>query len=95
MTFDLSWGSANIDAGFFTRIRSLANHEGVLVSQIDPDSAAAQAGLERGDVILEVKRQAVTTVDQLNRYINNSKTESTLLFVSRDGRTQYIVISSK
>ena len=69
--------------------------KGVLVQRVDPDSDAAQAGLEPGDVILEVDRHAVTTVEQLRRYINESNADSTILFVSRDGRKRYVVISSK
>jgi S1-C subfamily serine protease len=52
---------------------------------------AAEAGLERGDVILEVNRHPVTTVEELNRYINESNADSTILFVQRDGRTRYVV----
>ena len=39
---------------------------GVVVRRVDADSAAAQAGLQAGDVILEVNRHPVTTVEQLN-----------------------------
>ena len=68
--------------------------KGVLVGGVDQGSAAAQAGLERGDVILEVNRQSVITVEQLDRYIKEAKTDSTLLFVSHDGRTRYVVVPS-
>jgi serine protease Do len=66
---------------------------GVLVQRVDPDSDAAQAGLERGGVILEVNRHAVTSLEQLNRYVRESSNGSTLLFVNHNGRTRYIVIS--
>jgi serine protease Do len=69
------------------------NMKGVIVRRVDPGSTAADAGLQRGDVILEVNRRPVTTVDQLNRNINESTGDSTILFVSRDGRTRYVVIS--
>jgi serine protease Do len=68
--------------------------KGVFVRRVDPGSAAAQAGLERGDVILEVNRHPVSTVEQLNRYIGES-TDSALLFVHHDGRTRYVVVSLK
>jgi serine protease Do len=71
------------------------NTKGVLVRRIDRDSAAAQAGLEQGDVIVEVNRQPVTTVEQLNRCINQGAGDTTLLFVNHDGRTRYVVISTK
>jgi serine protease Do len=71
-----------------------AEVKGVLVRSVDPGSFASQAGLERGDVILEVNRHAVTTVEQFNRYASESK-DSLLLFVNHDGHTRYVVISSK
>jgi serine protease Do len=69
--------------------------KGVIVRRIDRDSAAAQAGLEPGDVILEVNRQAVSSVEQLNRYINQSAGGTTLVFVSHDGKTRYLAIPAK
>jgi serine protease Do len=71
------------------------NAKGVAVRRVNPDSAAAQAGLEAGDVILEVNRQPVETVEQVHRSIKESTTNTALLLVSHDGRTRYIVISSK
>lgn len=65
---------------------------GVFVRRVEPGSAAAQAGLERGDVILEVNRHPVPTVEQLHRYIAESS-ESALLFVNHDGHTRYVVLS--
>jgi serine protease Do len=69
--------------------------QGVLVERVAPDSAAAEAGLERGDVIVEVNRHPVTSVEQLHRYMNESKSDSTLLFVNGNGHTRYVVIASK
>jgi serine protease Do len=71
------------------------NPKGVLVRRVDPDSAAAQAGLADGDVILEVNRHPVATVEQLNRYITEAGSPSTILLVSRDGRTRYVVVSGE
>ncbi|HET9215788.1 MAG TPA: DegQ family serine endoprotease [Terriglobia bacterium] len=69
--------------------------KGLVVRRVDPGSAAAEAGLEPGDVILEVNRQTVTGVDELARQIEQSLTDSTLLLVSREGRTRYVVIPMK
>jgi serine protease Do len=69
------------------------NTHGVVVRGVDSDSAAAQAGLQTGDVILEVNRHPVTTIEQMNRYLKDSNSDTTLLFVSREGRTRYVIIS--
>lgn len=69
--------------------------KGVAVRRVDPNSRAAEAGLEPGDVILEINRQPVSTVEQLNRYINEAASDSVLLFVNHDGRTRYLVIPSR
>ncbi len=71
------------------------NINGVLVRRVTPDSPAGQAGLDSGDVILEVNRRPVSTVEQLRRYVDESRSDSTILFVSREGRTRYVVIPSK
>ena len=43
----------------------LEGRQGVLVAEVTPDGAADRAGLQRGDVILEVNRQPVAKPDQV------------------------------
>jgi serine protease Do len=76
-------------------LETARNMTGVAVRRVDPDSRAAEAGLQQGDVILEVNRQPVNSVDQLNRFVHQSTGESVLLFVNRDGRTRYVVVPLK
>jgi serine protease Do len=71
------------------------NAKGVGVRRVDPNSAVAQAGLEAGDVILEVNRQPVGTMEQLNRTLNEGATDTALLLVIHEGRTRYIVVPTK
>jgi serine protease Do len=71
------------------------NTNGVGVRRVDPDSAAAQAGLEPGDLILEVNRQPVSSVEQVHKYVSEGTTDTTLLFVNHDGRTRYVVIPAR
>jgi serine protease Do len=69
--------------------------KGVAVRRVDPDSPAGRAGLEPGDVILEVNRQPVSSVEQVREYVTKGTTDTTLLFVNHDGRTRYVVISTR
>ena len=71
------------------------NMKGVAVRRVDPDSAAGKAGLEAGDVILEVNRHPVTSTEDVNRYIGESPTGTALLFVNHEGQTRYLAIPTK
>jgi serine protease Do len=62
----------------------LRGDEGVLVSGVEPDSPAEQAGLRRGDVILEVNRETVGSVAEFRSVLSASK-GGALLLVSRGG----------
>jgi serine protease Do len=57
--------------------------KGVVVQQVNPDGRAADAGLQPGDVILEVNRQAVATVDDLRGAVQKTADRPTLLLVHR------------
>ena len=42
-----------------------AGARGVVITSVDPNSDASDKGLQRGDLILSVNRQAVTTPSQV------------------------------
>jgi len=69
--------------------------KGVAVRRVDPDSAGAKAGLEAGDVILEVNRHPVLTPDDVTRFIREGQTDSALLFVNHEGQTRYLAVPTK
>jgi serine protease Do len=52
-----------------------AGSKGLVVTSIDPDSAAAEHGLQTGDVILEVGGQSVANVDQIRQALDTAKTQ--------------------
>src|SRR5690348_1465454 len=68
---------------------------GVVITRVDPDSAAAETGLQRGDVIQEVNRKAVNSVEQFRAAVRAASNGPLLLLLNRGGNTQYVVISSK
>jgi serine protease Do len=52
---------------------NLRNPEGVVVVRVDDDSPASEAGLQRGDVIREVNRQRVRTLQEYERLTKDLK----------------------
>ncbi len=66
---------------------------GVLVMRVVPDSPAANAGIRRGDVILEIDEEAITSADQLQRVVENTKLGQVLsVKVQRGKRLQKLSI---
>ncbi|MGB7434792.1 MAG: DegQ family serine endoprotease [Candidatus Acidiferrum sp.] len=68
---------------------------GVVVSEVDPSSAAAEAGLQRGDVIQEVNRKPVHNMDQYQQAMSGLTNQSILLLVNHGGTTHYVVIPAQ
>ena len=52
---------------------NLRTAEGVIVFSVDEDSAASEAGLQRGDVIREVNRQRVRNVQDFEKATKDVK----------------------
>jgi serine protease Do len=69
--------------------------KGVVVDGVDPGSAAAEAGLQRGDVIQEVNRQPITNLSDFSRIARQTGSESVLLLVNRGGNTLYVAIAAQ
>jgi serine protease Do len=69
--------------------------KGVVVDSVDDGSPAAEANLQRGDVITQVNRQPVANENDYNRLINQAKGDSVLLYINRSGSNIFIVVPSK
>lgn len=68
--------------------RQLKIESGVLIE--DVSGAAARAGLRPGDVILAVNNREVTSIEELNRLIEESKRKSVAVLVKRGETSIYI-----
>jgi serine protease Do len=68
---------------------------GVVISDVDESSSAAEAGLQRGDVIQEVNRQPVNNLEQYEKAIRAAGNGEVLLLVNRGGATRYVAISGQ
>jgi serine protease Do len=70
--------------------------QGVVITDLDEDSPAAAAGLQQGDVIVQVNHQPVTTVPQFNSAVKEGAArESTLLLVKNGQGTRFVVVPNK
>lgn len=68
------------------------NTEGVFVAAIEADGPAAEAGIRRGDVILEVNRQRVGNMTDYTEALRRTVDATFLLLISRGENTLYIAL---
>ncbi len=64
----------------------LATAQGVVITDVEPGSAAYWAGLEPGDVILEVDRQPVNSKAKWNELISQVEKDETVMLTVMDKR---------
>jgi serine protease Do len=66
--------------------------KGVVVTQVEADSAAAEAGLKAGDVILEINRHKVASADDAVKLTEHARERTTLLHVWSGNGSHYMVV---
>jgi serine protease Do len=66
--------------------------KGVVVTEVAPDSAAAEAGLRPGDIIQEINRKPVKSAEEAVQMTENVKDKKTLLRVWRNGGSHFVVV---
>jgi serine protease Do len=65
----------------------LERAEGLVISSVKPGSAAEEAGLRSGDVIIQVNRRPVKNIEEYNREITRSEKGKPVLFLVRRGQS--------
>lgn len=69
----------------FLGIRCDDSTGSVAVSEVIPDSPAATAGLQEGDVIVQIAERKVDSCDDLAAVVRQRPGETVLLIIRRDG----------
>lgn len=72
-----------------------SDSEGVVVTDVDPDGPAAEAGIDRKDVILEINRKPVNSVADVKSALGSAEGKSVLLLIARKGQTIYLTVKPK
>jgi serine protease Do len=77
------------------RQMNLTGNEGVLVQAVTPGSPAANAGVQAGDVILQVNQVPVSSVEGVKGEVAKAKGDKPLLLLLRraDGTTSFAALS--
>ncbi len=58
----------------------LSTNKGVVVTEVEAASAAEEAGLRRGDIILDIDRKAIKTLKDYNALVSSFKEEEAYFF---------------
>jgi len=93
-------GIAGFNAPLSRRIAryyELDNGSGVRIRSIEPDSPAARAGLEAGDLIVRIDGETVSGIDRLQRLLDSQRIgrESTLTLLRRTQKLTIPVIADE
>jgi serine protease Do len=72
-----------------------AGTQGLVVLEVDPVGPAADAGIQRGDVIEQVNQQPVRAVADLRGAVERAGKDPLLLLVNHRGTTTFITIRSR
>jgi len=70
--------------------------QGVVITRVDPGSAAADVGLSEGDVVVAIDQQPVKTPQEAAAKLKEaaaSPKKSALLLLNRHGTTQYVGVN--
>ncbi len=84
-----------LDGDARTKYKVSADVQGVVVTEVDPESPAGEKNFRPGDVIVEVQSQSVHTPDDVTKRVEadakaGKKVE--LLLVSRDGNLTFVAL---
>lgn len=69
-----------------------ARLKGAVITEVAPDSAAARAGIRRGDVVLEINKQPVTSAEDAVDLSAKAESKKSLLKLWSRGSTIFVVV---
>ena len=68
------------------------NTKGVVITGVDPSGPAAAAGIQAGDIIVQVNRQNVQSAEDIRSALQKSGDRPPLLLINRAGQTIFVPV---
>jgi len=69
-----------------------AGTQGVVIDSVDPAGPAVAMGIQRGDVIQEVNREPIRSVEDLRAAIDKNGSKPALLLINQRGETRFVAV---
>ncbi len=85
-------GLEELNRTYRARLQIPAELQGILITEIDPNSPAADKGLRQGDVIVAVNKLPTRNLREFNARIKGLKENKILLTIWREGSREYVVL---
>jgi regulator of sigma E protease len=81
-------------SGFFAikNEASWVEGKGLMIQEVEVDSAAAKAGIQPGDILLEADGKTINKPEDLEDVINSKGNDSNTLLVERNGETSEVAV---
>ncbi len=87
---------ADVNPEFRKRFNIGDDVKGALVTQVNPDSACADADVRAGDVIVDIDGKKIASADEAVKLSEEVKAKSSVrLRISRKGATQFVVVEER
>jgi S1-C subfamily serine protease len=88
----LGWAVTPMTPELAARLGLGSGAQGLVITDVEPAGAAAEAGLQPGDVIEQVNRQPVRSVEDLKSALSRAGSHPLLLLINRRGSTAYMTL---
>jgi serine protease Do len=85
-------GVADLDSQTRNQLKVPIDVNGAVITQVDPASPSADAGLKPGDVIEEINHHPVKSADDAVSLTSSPSDKRTLLRIWADGGSRYVVV---
>ncbi len=85
----------NLTAETARRLNLSPTVRGVVVTEVEADSSAAEAGLQRGDVVEEVNRKPIANASEFNAALETAGKKNVLLRIRRLEGARFIVVKPR